>query len=307
VNGATLLAMDDIDSWPHDSSAYTNFLSVSNVKGFSINGDGVIEGQGAIWWEKFRNGDLKYHRPFLVVIQKSTNIQITDVTLSNSPMFHLVTEHCVGVEINGITITASPTSPNTDGIDPGETQNVHIANCHIDNGDDNIAVKPGCSNITVEDCHFGHGHGASIGSIGSGSVDNVIFRRITFDSTTNGARIKTKEGGTGSVTNILYENLTMTNVTNSIVITMLYNSSSPLSRLRDIQIKNITIQGVQSTASKNPGEFACTSVQPCTEIYLSDITIQTKKKFTCQNAFGTATNVSPASCLKKEPGQHSLY
>ncbi|MFR5786837.1 MAG: glycosyl hydrolase family 28 protein [Christensenellales bacterium] len=50
---------------------------------------------------------------------------------------------CEDVTIDKLTITNPFDSPNTDGIDPESCRNVRITGCHIDVGDDCIAVKAG--------------------------------------------------------------------------------------------------------------------------------------------------------------------
>lgn len=122
-------------------------------------------------------------------LSQTNNIVITNITLKNSvrkqwnsfrfffdffiqPRFHLRPENCDHVLIKGITIWAPFTkkSNNLDGIDPGGSRNVLISDCHIDSGDDNVAIKPWSHDIVVENCYFGTGHGASIGSVHNGDV-----------------------------------------------------------------------------------------------------------------------------------------
>ena len=62
------------------------------------------------------------------------------VTLTNSPMFHLVPRACREVTIDSIHIKSPANSPNTDGIDPSGFDYL-ITNCTIDTGDDNIALS----------------------------------------------------------------------------------------------------------------------------------------------------------------------
>ena len=75
---------------------------------------------------------------------------------------------------------------NTDGIDPGGgSSKIWIHDVTISNGDDSVAVKankaPLCTrDILVENARFENGHGASIGSVGHGCVENVVFRNITI-------------------------------------------------------------------------------------------------------------------------------
>ena len=100
-----------------------------------------------------------------------------------------------------------------------------ITNCTIDDGDDNIAVKPGGNsrspgdkNFIITNCTFRHGHGMSIGSGTDNGIEDLHVSNCTFDSTDSGIRIKTSRGRGGLLQNLTYENLTMTSVKNPIYI-----------------------------------------------------------------------------------------
>lgn len=129
-----------------------------------------------------------------------------------------------GAEISHVNITSNwyldPKSKelmephNTDGIDPGGgSSEIHIHDVTIHNGDDSVAVKPhgedsGCTrNILVENCRFENGHGCSIGSVGEGCVENVLFRNITMINQENGCRVKTYSEGAGHVRAFFHERL----------------------------------------------------------------------------------------------------
>lgn len=87
------------------SSQVCNNLSVSLVCGFihehydhflpyamcvNISGqNGTIDGQGAQWWQQFHKKKLKYTRPYLIEIMHSDNIQISNLTLVNSPSWNV--------------------------------------------------------------------------------------------------------------------------------------------------------------------------------------------------------------------------
>ena len=57
-----------------------------------------------------------------------------------------------------------------------------IHDVYVSNGDDSVAVKPSspsCTkNVLVENSVFKRGHGLSIGSVGSGCVENVSSLRF---------------------------------------------------------------------------------------------------------------------------------
>lgn len=199
-----------------------SYLLFNGCENFTLHGwgTGSINGQGEEWWDLYH----KYHidRPRLVVIDDSRNVTVNYISLRSSPSFHLVPDNSENVLIEGVTISAPKDSPNTDGIDPGDSKHVVIRKCIIGTGDDNVAVKPGCQDVLVEGCLFLSGHGCSIGSVNTTGVRDVVLRNITFVGTENGARIKTWQGGSGLVENISYINLTMQDVGLPIKINMYY-------------------------------------------------------------------------------------
>jgi len=151
------------------------------------------------------------------------------VTLTNSPMFHLVPRTSTDVTIDSVTIKAPALSPNTDGIDPSGW-NFLITHCTIDTGDDNIALKPrpvpghavSCENFLIEHCAFLHGHGMSIGGGSYGGVRNMTVRDCSFEDTDAGVRMKSGRDRGGLAENLTYENLSMKRVKTSILITSYY-------------------------------------------------------------------------------------
>jgi polygalacturonase len=71
---------------------------------------------------------------------------------------------------------------NTDGIDPGASQDITIAHAFIRTGDDNIAIKAGkgpTRHVSVLDSHFYAGHGMSIGSETQAGVSDILVRHLT--------------------------------------------------------------------------------------------------------------------------------
>jgi polygalacturonase len=59
-----------------------------------MSGGGRIDGRGYHWWLVCILNDKKYlknqnYRPHLIRMTKSTNIIVHDLTLKNSPQFHM--------------------------------------------------------------------------------------------------------------------------------------------------------------------------------------------------------------------------
>ena len=273
-NGATLQCIA-YSRYPLNGSAYVNFISAIDVHDIEISGAGTIDGQGADWWTAFNANDSMPHRPYLIKLSPCTTVYVHDVTLSNSPMFHLAIK-ALNVTIDGITISAPASAPNTDGIDPSGS-NYLIEHCTISTGDDNIALKPGndaCGNFTITDCTFGTGHGLSVGGQTNYGLDSLNVSHCTFTGTTNGIRLKANRTNGGLVQNLLYSDITMDKVSYPILITSYYeqtfsatDSSQPVTSTTPVW-KNITIRNLVSTNSTS----AAITLQGLPEMPIQNLT-----------------------------------
>jgi len=257
------------------SSAYANFISAANANDIEISGKGTIDGQGTDWWAEYNKNSSMPHRPYLIKLDNCNTIYVHDVTLSNSPMFHLV---IIGSEVtvDGITITSPSTAPNTDGIDPAGT-NYLIENCFIANGDDNIALKPGnaaCKDFTITNCTFGTGHGLSIGGQTNYGLDSLTVSHCVFKGTTNGIRLKANRTNGGLVQNLLYSDITMDSVEYPVFITSYYEETFSTTDTAQAVTsttpiwKNITIRNFVSTNSTKDA----ITIQGLPEMPVQDIT-----------------------------------
>ena len=74
------------------------------------------------------------------------------------------------VTVRSVTILNPPEAPNTDGINPDSCRRVRISDCHVDVGDDCIALKAGieseapetqapCEDVAITNCTLARGHG----------------------------------------------------------------------------------------------------------------------------------------------------
>jgi polygalacturonase len=193
------------------SSGCKPFIQVKGTSsallaGAGIAGRGVIDGLGGeplvtasgvatnqTWWDVAQAAEAQgtsFSNPRLVDVTRARGFTLHQITLRNSPKFHVGLESD-GFMVWGVTIQ-TPSRPvnsqgtalspayarNTDGIDPYDANDGYVVYSSISTGDDQIALKcgkyhlndassagqPSCRNITIAHDHFGTGHGMSIGS-----------------------------------------------------------------------------------------------------------------------------------------------
>lgn len=225
-----------LGSWEGNPlDVYTALIQGINVENVNIIGEGVLEGNGANWWEnpKARKGAW---RPRLFQIIYSKNIRVQGITMQNSPSwtFHpLFSNDLVFADLK---IINPKDSPNTDGLNPESCDGVLIVGVYFSVGDDCIAIKAGkiylgrklkksSENITIRNCSMNFGHGAVvIGSEMAGGVKNVTVSQCLFNETDRGLRIKTRRGrGKDAIIDgIHFKNIKMEHVLAPLVINMFY-------------------------------------------------------------------------------------
>ena len=238
--GAVLRFTDDFDAYPiidtrwegYEQPSYRPLIYARDERDVSITGLGTLEGQGKKWWEAFRAGTLSAARPCLIGLERCERVCLADFKAVNSPAWTLHPLCCENVRISGVTVVNPADSPNTDGIDPESCRNVRISGCHIDVGDDCIAIKAGtedarqavpCENITITGCTMVHGHGGVVlGSEMSGSIRRVAISGCVFDGTDRGIRIKSRRRRGGSVEDVSVTGVVMNDVLCPLVINLMY-------------------------------------------------------------------------------------
>ncbi|HXT04584.1 MAG TPA: glycosyl hydrolase family 28 protein, partial [Casimicrobiaceae bacterium] len=129
------------------------FITATNAPGSGIMGPGTIDGRGwakligktVSWWDLAQDAktrSLSQSCPRLIQFTRSNDVTLYDVTLENSPNFHVVFDRGNGFTAWGVRIdTRDPRARNTDGIDPASATNVTITHSFINTGDDNVAIK----------------------------------------------------------------------------------------------------------------------------------------------------------------------
>jgi polygalacturonase len=227
----------------------------------AVMGDGVIDGRGGeklleknvTWWdlaEQARAGGSQNNFR-LLVLNGCDNFTLYRITLKNSPNFHVTYSGGNGFTVWGVKIQAPKRARNTDGIDPGNSTNVTIADSFIDTGDDNVAIKAGAGNptthMTIAHNHFYSGHGMSIGSETNGGASAIRVSDLSITGADNGIRIKSNSSRGGLVHDVAYEDVCIEDTKNPILMDTHYSFNGPdqnkVPDFHDILLRNVRILG----------------------------------------------------------------
>jgi hypothetical protein len=179
------------------------------------------------------------------------DIQITGITLKDSPGWVSHYLGCENILIQGITIN-SHTNGNNDGIDIDSCRRVRILGCDLDTGDDAICIKSTratpCENITVTGCVIRSVWGAlKLGTESAGDFRNIIFSDIIIrDTHGGGLKIISMDGC--RLENVQVSNIIMDNVSGPIFVRLgsrlrKYHADQPerpVGILKNVSIRNVT-------------------------------------------------------------------
>lgn len=123
--------------------------------GVYIEGDNVtVRGRGIICGNEFVWGEFSRH---LIEINRSSNVDIKDVVLRGGATWSMVIRRSRNILVDNMKVVGGR-AQNDDGINPVNSQDVHITNCFIRTDDDCMALKGMDDNsfnverITVENC-----------------------------------------------------------------------------------------------------------------------------------------------------------
>ncbi|KAI9160989.1 hypothetical protein LWI28_021052 [Acer negundo] len=327
---AVLLGSQDESEWPNidvlpsygreidfPGGRRSSLIFGTNLTDVVVTGgNGTIDGQGANWWKKYRNKEFNVSRPFLIEIMYSNQVQISNLTLINSPSWNVHPIFSSDVVIQGMTILAPIDSPNTDGINPDSCTNIRIEDCYIVSGDDCIAVKSGWDRYGLKvgiptqqlvirrlTCISPDSATIALGSEMSGGIQDVRIEDITAINTESGVRIKTALGRGGFVRDIYVRRMIMKTMKYVFWMTGSYRlhpdpSFDPkaLPEITRINYRDMVAENV-TYAARLDG----ISNDPFTGICISNVTITLTEKpkkliWNCTNVEGVTSNVTPPAC-----------
>ncbi len=309
--GVELMGSQNIDDYPEIDTRIagiemkwpTALINIIDQGEVAITGEGIINAQGKIFWNKYWSMRKDYEprglrwivdydakRPRTILISGSSNVTLKTITLQQAGFWTVQVLYSKYVTVDGVIIrnNIAGHGPSTDGIDVDSSTYVLIQNCDIDCNDDDFCLKSGrdwdgqrvnrpTEYVLIRNCLSRAGGGLlTLGSETAGGIRHVIATNLSGNGTGNGLNIKSAITRGGVVEDIHFQNITMNNVGNAIQITMNWNPAYSYSKLPDgYNINNIPPHWAKLLTKVEPAEKGIPTFK---DIYISNITIKGAKK-----------------------------
>jgi polygalacturonase len=173
---------------------YSPLIYAYECKNIAITGEGEVKARMDVWQQWFARpsghmeslkrlynmawyftpvkdrqmvNDTAHLRPQFIQFNRSENVLLEGITITNSPFWTIHTYLAKNVVIRNVKVYAH--GHNNDGVDPEMSQNVLIEDCTFDQGDDAIAIKSSrapdgwrlktpSKNIVIRNCMVKNGH-----------------------------------------------------------------------------------------------------------------------------------------------------
>lgn len=299
---------------------YAPLIYAYECKNVAITGEGELKAKMDIWKQWFARpkahmesikrlynlamaytpvkerqmvNDTAHLRPQFIQFNRSENILVDGITITNSPFWTIHLYLAKNVVIRNAKVWAH--GHNNDGIDPEMSQNVLIENCTFDQGDDAIAIKSGrnpegwrlktpSKNIVIRNNLVKNGHQlVALGTELSGGIENVFIDSCTV---VDGAKlnhlifIKTNERMGGYVKNIYASNIKAGKIDLGILgietdVLYQWKTLVPTVERRLTPISDIHLDNLQATNVKFLSRILGQKEQPVKNVFLKNVTADT--------------------------------
>ncbi|XP_012440113.1 probable polygalacturonase [Gossypium raimondii] len=327
---AVILGSQDESEWPPvallpsygrgrdaPSGRLSSLIFGTNLTDVVITGNnGAIDGQGSYWWKLFRDNKMTVTRPYMIEIMYSKHVQISNLTLVNSPSWNVHPIYSSDIIIQHLTVFAPVDSPNTDGIDPDSCTNTRIEDSFVVSGDDCIAVKSGWDEYGIKfnmptkqlvirrfACISPSSATIALGSEMSGGIEDVRVEDVTAINTESGVRIKTGVGRGAYVKDVYVRNMTLNTMKYVFWMTGDYGShpDAEFDQNAFPVIKGINYRDIVADNVTQSAQLDGIGKHPFTDICISNVNIKLAAKpkgvqWNCSDVQGVANRVSPEPC-----------
>ncbi|MBO4850987.1 MAG: right-handed parallel beta-helix repeat-containing protein [Prevotella sp.] len=244
-------------------NSHRGLIVARNVKGISITGKGVIDGQGQALaltidslhhtgelvdpnYNERRHRPSELARPTLFNIVGCEDVRIEGVRLRNSAGWGLSFNRCSGVVLRHLDIH-NRAYWNNDGIDLTDCRNVMVEDCRVNSADDGICLKSydpesGNEDVVISNCEIR----SSASAVKFGSASYGAFRRIhirnirVFDTFRSALAIESVDGAT--IEDVVADSITAVNTGNALFIRLGQRSGNRKGAIRRVRISNLSAQ-----------------------------------------------------------------
>lgn len=336
--GTVIIGAKDSSRWPiveplpsygqgvdRPGPRHQSLINGYNLTDVIITGNnGIIDGQGSVWWEWLRSHNLNYSRPHLVEFLYSEDIVISNLTFLNSPAWSIHPVYCSNVKIHNVTIETSVDAPLTDGIVPDSCSKVFIEDCTISVSHEAISLKSGWDKYGISfgrpttDIHISRvnlsssfGAGLAFGSEMSGGISDIHVDHLHIHDSYKALSFKTAPGRGGYIEEVIISDVQMQNV--HIGIEFTGNCSSHPDETVDLSdlpaINQITMKNMFGTNISVAGVLSGIDSAPFTAICLSNLNFSmadSSSYWSCSNVSGYSELVFPEPCVElRDPSSSS--
>jgi Endopolygalacturonase len=264
--GVTLMASTNINDYPEFKTRVAGIemvwpsavINVTDQKNAAISGEGTLDCQGKVFWDKYWEMRKEYEKEGLrwivdydckrvrgILISNSSDITLKDIHIMRTGFWAVQVLYSSYCTINGVNVNNNigGHGPSTDGLDIDSSKRILIENCDIDCNDDNICLKSGrdadglrvnrpTEYIVVRNCTTRKGAGLiTCGSETSGSIRNILAYNMNACGTTSALRIKSAMNRGGTVENIYMTDVKADSVGSVLAVDLNWNPSYSYSTL----------------------------------------------------------------------------
>jgi hypothetical protein len=193
----------------------------------------------------------------VLMIDGCRSVTLRDVSIRGAPAWTVRLRDCEGVTVRDVEIRNDRRVPNSDGVVPESSRNVHIAGCTITTGDDAITPKAHaeygpCENVTVTGCTLASRSGAlKIGTETGADVRDVLVSNVVVRDTNRALGIQHR--GSGDVERICFSNVTVETRLHTgnwwgtgepiHVSSLRHREGEDLGAVRDVRFENVVARG----------------------------------------------------------------
>lgn len=264
--GTILLGSTDIKDYPEIDTRVAGIemlwpsalINILNQKNVMISGDGIVHGQGKVFWDKYwemrkdytERGlrwivDYDCDRPRTVLVSESSDVTLKGVTFQQAGFWTIQLLYSSYCTVDGVIVqnNLGGHGPSTDGIDIDSSDHILVENCDIDCNDDNFCLKAGrdadglrvnrpTEYVVIRNCVSRAGGGLfTCGSETSGGIRYVLAHGLKAKGTNVGIRLKSAMNRGGTTEHIYVKDVEMDDVGIAFEATMNWNPAYSYSTL----------------------------------------------------------------------------